>query len=171
MYVYVYLCKYINKCMYICIYVNKYTYMYLYITYMYLYIRVCICIYMYVSCMYVCIRVCANTHILACVRRCKRAYRWSGSATGRGLSLSSSICIYVHIDKGGADLPRAGACACACVCGVCTAYILADPRDGWPCPGAPHPTSSTIRTSVHKHALLTAWASTIARHVIQCPLT
>jgi hypothetical protein len=86
--------------MYICIYVNKYTYMYLYITYMYLYIRVWICIYMYVSCMYVCIRVCANTHILACVRRCKRAYRWSGSATGRGLSLSSSICIYVHIDKG-----------------------------------------------------------------------
>ena len=134
-----YLCECTNKCMYICVYVNKYT------------LSTCIyvCVWAYTCMCHVCMywgRVCANTHTLACVRRCRHAYRWSGSAAGRGLYVSPSMCEV--------DLPRAGACAGACACGVCTAHLLADSRDGWPCPSALRP--------------IAAWVSSVAHHVIRC---
>ena len=168
----------------ICIYVliDKFVYMrtYVYIVRVCVYIDMFIYVYMYVYVyMRACIRACTCAHVCICVvvDVCVGRYVcMCGLSVHRHVRVYAHVCMHAprrttYIHTGGADLPRTGACACACVCGVCTAYMLADSRDDWPCPGAPRPTSSTMRTSVHKHALLTAWASTIAHHVIQCPLT
>ena len=79
-----------------------------------------------------CMRVCINTHILACMRRCMHAYKWSGSATGQGpLSLSISLSIYMYVYKQMYvcmcvckywTCVYVHACMCACVCagvGIC----------------------------------------------------